>query len=79
MKESLVNKITNSLYTLTIYHENDEVSITEGTILCKLMTDLMSKSQPIMLMCNVRNNKAVVTKGSSSIPESLPSIHTNKS
>ena len=59
-KEILVNKMSNRLYTLTIYHEHDEISITEGTILHKLIKDLMSKSQPVMLTYNVSNDKAVV-------------------
>ena len=44
IKEILVNKMLDHLYTLTIYHEHNKISITEGTILHKLIKDLMSKS-----------------------------------
>ena len=47
MKEILANKMSNCI-CVTIYYENDKVSISEGTILYKLITDLMSKSQSIM-------------------------------
>ena len=79
IKENLVNKMPNYLCTLTIYYKNDKVSITEGTISHKLITDIMSRSQSIMLMCNTSNDKAVVTKGSSSTIGSLLSININSS
>ena len=72
-----MNKMSNYLCTLMIYHEHNEINITKGTILHKAIKDLMSKSQPIILEYNVSNDKAVVTRTSK--VKTTSSSHTSTS